>query len=246
VAVDLDYFRGLLQRVVSDPVRVGRRLGTRAGWRRIWYIIHPPPHGDWKAEPRSGLQVRDYERYQDYVVHQRSKLEQFDWSRYDVQFRAALAERLQGSNRIAGAESVLCLASRLGTEVRAFRDVGAFAVGIDLQPGKNSTSVLHGDFHALDFPDSSVDLIYCNSLDHALDLRTVLAEVRRVLKPTGRLMVDAQKGTLEVEEFDDWAATSWPSIDELARFIASTGFNESERAPIQMPWVGHELIFEVQ
>merc|ERR1712157_41357 len=56
--------------------------------------------------------------------------------------------------------SVLCIGARAGGEVRAFRSMGAFAVGIDLYPASGTNLVLPGNAHSLQFADSCVDVIY--------------------------------------------------------------------------------------
>ena len=46
-----------------------------------------------------------------------------------------------------------------------------------------------GDFHKLDFPDDSFDFVVCSAvLHHAVDMVTVLREVKRVLRPGGQLV----------------------------------------------------------
>ena len=139
---------------------------------------------------------------------------------------------------------MLCLAARIGTEVRAFHDVGAFAVGIDLEPGGDNRWVLPGDFHQLIFPDESVDAVYCNSFDHALDLPKVLGECRRVLKRDGQLIVDLQTGSHE-RAFDDWAATSWRSVNDAVHLLETQGFPVAERRAIASPWIGEEVALHV-
>ncbi len=48
---------------------------------------------------------------------------------------------------------------------------------------------LAGDYHALDFPDASFDVVYAQeAIVHARDPRPVLDEARRVLRPGGRLV----------------------------------------------------------
>lgn len=48
----------------------------------------------------------------------------------------------------------------------------------------------YGDFHALDFPDDTFDVYWCQeSFLHAADKAQVLHEAYRVLKPGGRLML---------------------------------------------------------
>jgi len=78
-----------------------------------------------------------------------------------------------------------------------FIDHGVFAVRIDLNPGRDNRRMVVGDFHALQYADASVDVVYTNSLDHAFELERVLAEVRRVLKPEGTCLVEVGLGTEE-------------------------------------------------
>jgi SAM-dependent methyltransferase len=79
------------------------------------------------------------------------------------------------------------LGARFGTEVKAFHDLGSFAVGIDVRTGERNKFVLQGDFHDIQFPAATVDIVFTNSLDHAFDFEKVIQEIRRVLKPSGTL-----------------------------------------------------------
>lgn len=196
--------------------------------------------GDWK-ETSDGLQVRRYRSYSDYVKHQGSKLKWKDLSEYEVRFRTALRQRLEHVGATHPGMSVLCLAARIGTEVRAFHDLGCFAVGIDLNPGKGNRLVVTGDFHELQFPDSSVDLIYTNSLDHALDLGRVIQEVVRVAKPHGELIVEATRGRNEGQEFGRYESFSWSSIQELVRVLEGSGFALRGTLEFDYPWPGEML-----
>jgi SAM-dependent methyltransferase len=227
-----------VRNALHNPVGTARLLASKRGWRRIRYALRPPPHGS--LQPSPDVSRRAYRNYDDYVKHQRSKLGLLDLTDYDRDFRLTLAVRLRPMG-LAG-KSVLCLAARIGTEVKAFHDVGAFAVGLDLNPGHHNPWVLPGDFHDLVFAGNSVDVVYSNSLDHALDVGRVADEARRVLKRDGALLVDAQAGAAE-NEFDDWAATRWPSIDGLIETIVAHGFALSDRTQISDPWAGESLRF---
>ena len=236
----MDAFRQHVKTIgrhVREPRKLAYLLTSRAGLHALRYLVAPPRHGRLEGG-EEGFGARRYSSYDDYVRHQRSKLPLVDLRDYDKDFRANLADRLKAGDW-AG-KSVLCLAARIGTEVRAFHDAGAFAIGIDLEPGKNNQWVVPGDFHNLVFPDSCVDGVYCNSLDHALDLKRLLAEMKRVLKPTGALLIDAQNGS---EEFDDWAVTAWKKIDDLVEAIESSGFKIADRKPIVLPQPGEQLLF---
>lgn len=188
--------------------------------------------------------TRPYASYDDYLAHQRSKMAMMDLSAYDREFQVTLRERL-GSLPLGELRglSVLCLAARLGTEVRAFHDHGAFAVGIDLEPGRDNRHVLPGDFHNIQWPADSVSLVYTNSLDHALELDTVVAEVRRVLRPGGRALVEVTRGEQEGGAgFGRWEARRWESAREVADAFMSRGFSLSHESHFEEPWPGISYI----
>ncbi len=60
---------------------------------------------------------------------------------------------------------------------------------------------VRGDAHQLPFPDGAFDLLYCRYvLEHLADPSRALREMRRVLKPGGR--VGAQENNIEINRFD--------------------------------------------
>jgi SAM-dependent methyltransferase len=189
------------------------------------------------------LRRRRYRSYEAYVAHQRSKLERVQLGAYDVEYRQVLAARLAAIADVRPGASVLCLAARLGTEVKAFADRGCFAVGIDLNPGQGNRHVVHGDFHDLQFADGSVAIVFTNSLDHCFDLQRVLAEVRRVLAPGGLFIVEAIRGEDEGGRPLFYESFSWATLDELARAIEGAGFEAAARASFEYPWPGEQLCF---
>lgn len=220
------------------PVKALRRL-KRSLQKRVLFRRF----GQTWNENESGFQNRSYASYQEYLAHQQSKLELHDFGDYDAKFFQALTERLVAMNRSWKGQTVLCLAARLGTEVRAFSDLGCFAVGIDLNPGKENRYVLYGDFHALQFPAESVDCVFTNSLDHAFDPARIAGEILRVLKPEGLLIVEALKGKREGANPGFFESFWWGSIDELVRIFESVGFQSVQRIPITVPWEGEALHF---
>ena len=172
---------------LKNPARIGK-IFTSSGARRLRAMVMNSLKlrnisSDWQQE--GNLKSRRYSSYRQYVEHQRAKVETMDLGPYDEKYYAALSDRLRGIELdiIPTTGSVLCLGARLGTEVRAFIDQGYLALGIDLNPGGNNKYVVTGDFHHLQFSDSSVDIAFANALDHVFDIDKVLAEVCRVLKP---------------------------------------------------------------
>lgn len=196
----------------------------------------------------SGEQLarRDYPSYEAYLEHQRTKFDAFrekSIERHDRRFYAALRERLAVFPGGLKRRAVLCLAARQGTEVRAFIDEGAFAIGIDLNPGKENRYVVVGDFHHLQFSDGSVDVVYSNSVDHAFDLDRLLGEIRRVLAGGGVFL--AEVGFSEGGEGRQfYEALAWSRVEDLIASIERAGFALEQRSPpFDVPWPGEQLLF---
>ncbi|HKP75860.1 MAG TPA: class I SAM-dependent methyltransferase [Longimicrobiaceae bacterium] len=219
----------------------GRRIGGQG--RKALLRLRLGQH--WREAEGERLSRRVYPSYETYLAHQRVKLDAHRDSsiaRYDRNFFAALSERLSRAPLSLRGCSVLCLAARQGTEVRAFIGQGAFAVGIDLNPGRENRYVVTGDFHALQFADGTVDVVFTNSLDHAFDLPRVLAEVHRVLVPDGVLLAEVGRGSGAGVTPGFYEALAWHSVDDLLPKLLAGGFTLEHRAPFEAPWPGEQLI----
>ncbi|HEX6534103.1 MAG TPA: class I SAM-dependent methyltransferase [Gemmatimonadaceae bacterium] len=201
----------------------------------------------WAArDDTSAFRRREYRSYQAYVAHQRRKLGRLPrqmLAEYDVRYREALRDRLARGGIVRAGSSVLCLAARIGTEVKAFLDLGCFAVGIDLNPGERNPYVLVGDFHQLQFAAESVDVVFTNSLDHAYDLERVLKEVHRVLKPGGVLVAELGLGEREGGKPNYYEALAWPDVNTMVERVVAHGFAARGRRPIDYPWRGEQIAF---
>lgn len=106
----------------------------------------------------------------------------------------------------SGSGRVLCLAARLGGEVRAFKRMGCDAIGVDLNPGEGNPDVIDADVHDLPFDYESFDHLYCNSIDHVLYLDQFFSEAHRVLKENGVFIMDvihSEPGKYEVRDLRD-------------------------------------------
>jgi SAM-dependent methyltransferase len=192
------------------------------------------------------VQRRQYASYDEYVKHQREKLDARDdaWlSEFDEQYRAALRLRLADAGVVIPRARVLCLAARLGTEVRAFLDLGCFALGLDLNPGKDNKYVVNGDFHEIQFATASVDLVFTNALDHAFDMGKLIGEIRRVLAPDGTLVLEIVNGRREGYAPGYFEASIWERIDDVVTLFCEQGFRIVKRVAITYPWDGQMVCF---
>lgn len=218
-----------------------RRLYHQA--RKVW--LRRRIGDEW--EEGAGFRRRRYPDYRTYVEHQKTKfsaLRSKSVVGHDRRFHEALVGRLEPLRDDLRGARVLCLGARQGSEVRAFIDTGAFAIGVDLNPGPDNRYVVVGDFHDLQFADGSVDWVYTNSLDHAFDLAPVLDEVRRVLAPGGVFLVEANAGGESgAADAGPYEATVWAGPEALVERIRAAGFELAGRAPFSVPWPGAQLRF---
>src|SRR5579884_1306950 len=191
--------RDELKKVDRSPGR-WREIFRPRRWRQFFSILFFQSRAGnrWKSAPGApALKQREYSSYEQYVAHQQSKFQYLDLAEYDANYRRVLKERLDGLPFVRRGANVLCLGARQGTEVKAFLDLCCFAVGLDLNPGENNPFVLQGDFHHTPFASESVDIVFTNSFDHAFDAEKLIAEIKRLLKPGGALIIEASRGETE-------------------------------------------------
>lgn len=226
----------MFKRVAEETRRIA------AQWRKA--VIRRRIGQKWRQAGEEGFTQRVYPDYQTYLEHQRTKLDAFRPSsiaKHDVRFRRALGERIAALPFTVRKHRVLCLAARQGSEVKAFIDHGAFAIGIDLNPGKENRYVVVGDFHDLQFADASVDLVYTNSLDHVFELDRLMGEILRVLTPEGHLFLEVGSAGME-GQIGFYEAMSWKSTDELLAKVLAFGFEVQVRGTFDVPWPGDQLV----
>ena len=177
------------------------------------------------------LAKREYANYDEYTSHQAGKLDDIlhrlrETEQEDLE---DFKDRFEQCQSLRQARSVLCLGARIGTEVHAMHALGHFAVGIDLNPGEDNAYVLPGDFHAIVFPDGSVDAIYTNVMDHVFDLEKIMAEISRLLAPGGVFIADLIQGYEEGFTPGEFEASHWANTDKYIQSLCElTGFKVIE------------------
>ncbi len=204
----------------------------------------------WAAAGQDNLLRRQYDSYEDYVEHQGAKFKlksicPREIDDYDQRYRALLLQRLVDYG-VVRTGTALCLGARQGSEVKAFIDKGCFAVGIDLNPGRDNRYVLPGDFHAIQFPDNSVDIVFSNSFDHAFDLTRLMGEIVRVLKPGGLLVLEAGIGMEEKGSAGFYECLQWSSVDQLVGILDGCGFHIQCRHEVDFPNLGWHMVLRLE
>jgi SAM-dependent methyltransferase len=174
---------------------------------------------------------RQYKSYDDYVEHQASKLSKVAkrLERNRDEELEEFRERFELCEQLKEGRNVLCLGARLGGEVEALHRLGYFAVGLDLNPGENNPYVLPGDFHAVVFPDGSVDSIYCNAIDHSFDIEKMLGEIARLLRPRGIFIAEIETGFDEGHSPGDYEAMHWRDSSLIIERMAKAGGLDVEK-----------------
>ncbi|PSB04135.1 class I SAM-dependent methyltransferase [Merismopedia glauca] len=191
---------------------------------------------------------RMYETYEEYLNHQAAKLGKINLTRYDTEYRKALYERLLELGIFERGDSILCLGARIGTECKAFIDLGCFPIGIDLNPGESNAYVVHGDFHNLQFADASIDYVFTNSLDHAYNFDQIIAEILRVLRPKGAFIAEIVAGSDDEHgrEPGDYESAWWQKNDDVIQRIASHNLTIERKDRFSYPWGGDRVLFRKQ
>ena len=162
-----------------------------------------------------GQAVRKYKSYDHYVRHQVTKArflsgwKEIRVSHFKNEFMSSKCLSDVGEN-----ETVLCVGARFGEEVAVLRDMGYLAIGIDLSPEQKNKFVLFGDVHQIEFPNSVFDKVFCNVLDHVLDIEKALREIVRVLKSPGHLVRHVQS-----QKPGDFEVRGWDSAEKFAERI---------------------------
>ena len=199
-------------------------------------------HDSWQKYNEK-FEKRLYLTYNDYLEHQKSKLKHLDLVEYDIRYRNVLRERLEKLEFLRSGMTVICLAARIGTEVKAFLDIGCFAIGIDLNPGDNNQHVVYGDFHNIQFPSGSVDVVFTNSLDHVFDIKEVINEAKRITKPDGRIIIEVSPGAEEGKSASLYESFWWSKTEDIIVLFSNSHLKLISQRSFTYPWDGNQLCF---
>jgi SAM-dependent methyltransferase/glycosyltransferase involved in cell wall biosynthesis len=178
---------------------------------------------------------KNWGNYDEYAETQKSKLEHLTLDEWDNAYYDSIVERWKDTIEVNG-KSVLCLGARQGTEVRAITDLGGFALGIDLNPGRDNEYVVTGDFHDLKFGNETIDVVFTNSIDHTYAVDILLNEVYRVLKLDGLFILEV--GPESTPEGDNWASYYWDNIDSLLEVLTEQ-FEVQEHNKFELLHLAH-------
>ena len=175
---------------------------------------------------KDNFSVRNYKNYDVYLKHQKAKFFVFQES-LEKNFENKTLKFKNNFSKIDNftKKNILCLGSRDGAEVKAFRELGALSIGIDLVYPKNSKYVHYGDFHNIPYPNDVFDFVFTNVLDHMYDPKSLFSEVKRVMKNNSIFIVDIIKGFNEGYDLKgEHESYVWADKESLRNLIKKNGF----------------------
>ena len=120
-------------------------------------------------------------------------------------------------------KKAVLLGARLGTEVRALRDLGhRNCIGMDVQVeyANDPTLVEYGDFMDLKYEDNSVQFAYTNCLDHLLEPSDFINGLERVMMHNAFVLLDIDTQHRSGRGFSGWDMYEPDSVDELLECFA--------------------------
>jgi len=141
---------------------------------------------------------------------------------------AELFAKIKG--HLSRGKPVLCLGARTGCEVVGAESAGFIgSIGIDLFP--LAGNVVEADWHNMPFADNSFENVFCNCLDHCADIKKLVTEIKRVLKPSGVFVMAASHGPKIGGDIKIRVARAskeflfWEHPVEIAQVFIASGFS---------------------
>lgn len=223
-----------LARAVRDPRKLLHLLRPSTVRAYLLYVRSRLRLGDGWQAGAGGLETRPYRTYEEYLRHQRGK-PRYGTAQAGVR-PAELLRRVEALTALGPDDHVLCLGAGEGDEVATFRRLGCVAWGVDLDPALAGALVLPADFHHLPFRDAAFDAAYSNSLDHAFGLDPLVAEVARVVRPGGTVVLDVSEGHRLGLQPGVYESVWWHDIDDVVARFTAAGFVRAARASFDDPW----------
>lgn len=188
--------------------------------------------------------THQYKDYKDYIKFQLEKTSdkhrQQKWLGEEWRLKINIFKRVFNDNIdiIKNCKKCLCLGSRTGQEVVAFKELGVDdSLGIDLH--KFEPYTIEGDIHDLNFDDNTFDLEFSNILDHSLYPKEFAKEIERTLKPGGYFILHYQFG-INQDKFTETIIKDQTTLIDLFNKLEVISSRKIDTGIIAM---NYEIIF---
>ena len=191
----------------------------------------------------SVISTHKYDNYQEYLEHQKEKTTDPDrikkWmnEEWNIKYEGFREIFERNKKFLKDKTNAICLGARTGQEVKALRDIGIDAIGIDLVEFTPYTII--GDIHNLKQKDSSYDLVFTNIFDHSLYPKKFCSEMERICEPSGIIIIHIQLGI----DGDNYAENIIKNTDFIVENFRNSDICQSKSIKNSFDGMNWELIF---
>jgi SAM-dependent methyltransferase len=133
--------------------------------------------------------MKSFDKLQDYEEYKNSQIKRHNAKKPNKSPLEAYVDELNGLKLCQGAK-ILCNGVRNANETNIFKSLYPHCTVVGTDIATAESDIVCCDFSMLPKEwSSSFDLVYSNSLDHALDVAATLREWRRVMKDGAMLVL---------------------------------------------------------
>ena len=193
---------------------------------------------------KSIFSTHKYDDYQEYLDHQKEKttdperIKKWMNEEWNIKYEGFKEIFVRNKSFLIDKTNAICLGARTGQEVKALRDMGINAIGIDLIAFPPYT--INGDIHNLEQQDSSYDFVFTNIFDHSLYPEKFCSEMERVCKSSGIVMVHIQLGI----DGDQYSENIINNPDFIINSFKNSDICQSKSIKNSFDGMNWELIFK--
>jgi len=102
---------------------------------------------------------------------------------------------------------------------------------------------LYGDFHDIQFPQNTVDIVFSNCVDHVYDIDNFIEQIKECLKPNGYLIIEAWFDSQDVDKFKGFYESFWYSdLSHLIKLFEQYNLKIKKDLAIEYPRSGRLFV----
>lgn len=184
-------------------------------------------------------QVHTYNNYNDYVAYQKLKttdparVQRLIGVEWDIKLNGFKDIFQRNWEHIKDKKNAICLGARTGQEVKALRDMGIPAIGVDLVPFEPYT--VEGDIHALRYSDNAFDFVFTNIFDHSLYPDKFCSEMERIAQHAGVIVIHMKLG-IELDQYTETFVFDAKNVVKMFKQIEVVASRRIKNSFDEMNW----------
>lgn len=190
------------------------------------------------------IYLNKYKKYSNYLNHQKiktsdpEKIKKWLGEEWEIKYIGFVEIFERNKKYTFNKKNAICLGARTGQEVKALIDLGIDAIGLDLVAFPPYT--IEGDIHNIEKPSNSTGLIFTNIMDHALFPDKFCAEMERICKVGGHIIIHLQRGI----EGDIYSENMIRDPELIIKFFKNSKVSESRPIKNSFDMMNWEIILQ--